>query len=391
MKIKLLISLVLGLLILTSCSQPQSNSKAFILKGTIDGPNTEYIILSYFDSSSVYVSDTLPVINESFSRKGHLINTQKVSLASNLAGRSVEDPNRLNFYLEPSEIDLTLKEGEFSKAKINGSKTQIENDNLDKTLKPFYEKMELLKTKRQKLINDKKENSNDNFQTEMENLSVEWQRKMGEIKNVQLQYAGNNPQSYLTLDIINLYSRTLPNDSLVKLYACLDPIMKESLYGLRIQEQLNVVNSGDIAPNFSLEDINGSILSLDQFKGKTVLLDFGAAWCVPCVKNHPEIKRIYDKYHSKGMEIIGISFDNDKTIWKENVKKENLNWHHIYEGINNVGNEGSINKSYDVQPIPAYILIDTEGIIIDRYSGADKDNKDLNDLEEKLNALLSSS
>ena len=167
--------------------------------------------------------------------------------------------------------------------------------------------------------------------------------------------------------------------------------MKESLYGLRIQEQLNVVNSGDIAPNFSLEDINGSILSLDQFKGKTVLLDFGAAWCVPCVKNHPEIKRIYDKYHSKGMEIIGISFDNDKTIWKENVKKENLNWHHIYEGINNVGNEGSINKSYDVQPIPAYILIDTEGIIIDRYSGADKDNKDLNDLEEKLNALLSSS
>ncbi len=391
MKIKLLTSLALGLLILTSCSQPQSNGKAFILKGKIDGPNTEYIVLSYFDSSNVYVSDTLPVKNESFSGKGYLINTQKVSIASNLAGRAVEDPNSLMFFLEPNEIDLTLKEGQFAKAKISGSKTQIENNNLDKILKPFYEKREVLKNKRQKLINDKKENSNENSKTEMENLSAEWRKTQDEIKNVRLHYAVNNPESYLSPYLINSYASRLPNDSLEMIYGYLDPIIKESSYGLRIQEQLNVVNSGDIAPSFSLEDINGNILSLDQFKGKTVLLDFGAAWCVPCIENHPQIKRIYDKYHSKGMEIIGISFDENKTIWKESIKKEKSNWDHIYEGINNVGNEGTISKAYYVQPIPAYILIDKEGIIIDRYYGADKDNKNLNDLEEKLNVVLSSS
>lgn len=118
------------------------------------------------------------------------------------------------------------------------------------------------------------------------------------------------------------------------------------------------------------------------------MLDFGAAWCVSCAKEIPEVKRIYDNYHSKGLEIIGISFDKKKSSWIENIKKEKLNWHHIYEGMSNVGKGGSISKSYYVQPIPAYILIDENGIIIDRYRGADKDNKSLNDLEEKLKTLL---
>jgi peroxiredoxin len=392
MKIKTLITFTLSLFILTSCNQPKTNSKSFILKGKIDGSNTEYVVLSYLDSSNVYVSDTLLVENQSFSKEGYLMNTHLVSLTSNLTGSYMEDPNRLMFFLEPNKIDVTLTEGQFAKAKINGSKTQIENENLDKTTKPFYEKIELIRTKRQKLIDENVVTSNENLETEIENLTTEWQIKLNEIKNVRLQYVINNPQSYLSADVINFYGRKLPIDSLETLYTNLNPILKESSYGLKIQEQIesHVVNSGDVAPSFSLEDIDGNVLSLNQFKGKTVLLDFGAAWCVPCVKNHPEIKRIYDEYHSKGLEIIGISFDKEKSSWKENIKKEKLNWQHIYEGMSNVGEEGSISKSYYVQPIPAYILIDEKGIIIDRYSGADMNNKSLKDLEEKLNTLFSS-
>lgn len=103
MKIKLLITFNLGLFILTSCNQPQSNNNAFILKGKIDGPNTKYVVLSYVDSSNVYVSDTLPVENQSFSKEGYLINTQMVSLTSNLTGQYMEDPNRLRFFFRTKQ------------------------------------------------------------------------------------------------------------------------------------------------------------------------------------------------------------------------------------------------------------------------------------------------
>lgn len=392
MKTLSLVILVLSLLLFSSSHQPKSNSKAFILKGNIVGSNTEYIILSYIDSSNVYVRDTLPIKNQSFSKEGYLMNTQEVSLTSNLTGRYMEDPNLLMFFLEPNKIDITLKEGEFSKAKISGSKTHIEKESLDRVIKPYYEKIELIRIERQKLIDEKKEADNKNSKPEIDKLTAKWQQVLDEVQQVKLEYVINNPSSYVSADVVSFYRRTLPTDSLEMLYGHLDPILQKSFYGLKIQEQisLHIVSTGDVAPNFSKEDSDGNVLSLNQFKGKTVLLDFGAAWCVPCKKEIPEIKRIYDKYHSEGLEIIGVSFDKDETSWKENIKTEKLNWHHIYEGMNNVRREGSISKSYYVQPIPAYILIDENGIIIDRYRGADKDDKSINDLEEKLKTLLAS-
>lgn len=388
MKIKSLKIFILGILIFNSCNQPKSNSKTFVIKGTVDGTNTKYLILHYNDSSNVRKSDTIKINNNIFFKEGYLNNTQEAAITSNLTGEYI-DANGLLFFLEPTKIDLALKENKFAEAKINGSKTQIENVNFNKKTKPFYDKIEVIQLKRQKLI-DKKETSNENLEEEINNYTSEWQKILDEIKNVRLQYALNNPKSYLSAYLINLYKITIPTDSLSMLYSNLSPVIQESSLGLTILEQikLHIVNSGDVAPNFSQEDIDGNVLSLNQFKGKTVLLDFGAAWCVPCKKEIPEVKKIYDEYHSKGLEIIGISFDKDEVSWKENVKNEKLDWHHIYEGISNVGKEGSINKLYYVQPIPAYILINEKGIIIDRYRGADKEDKSLNDLEEKLNTLL---
>ena len=374
MKLKSLIKFTLGVIILTSCNQPKSNNNAFTLKGTVDGPNTEYVVLNYIDSSDVYVSDTLPVENNSFFIQGSLTHPQLVSLTSNLTGVYMEDPNRLRFFLEPNEMEIDIKEDQFPDAIVTGSESQIEYEHLAKKIKPYYEKLKLKETGREKA-----------------------QKLLAEVKNTQLKYAINNPNSYVSAEMINFHSEQMPIDSLKMLYIGLDPIIKESLYGLDIQETIEsyifipIVDSGDIAPGFSSENSDGNVLSLNQFKGKTVLLDFGAGWCVPCKKEIPEVKRIFDKYHSKGLEIIGVSFDNDKTSWKENIKNEKLDWHHIYEGDENWRVEnGFISKSYQVQAIPAYILIDENGIIVDRYRGADKNDKSLKDLEVKLETLLSS-
>ncbi|RKS42755.1 peroxiredoxin [Gillisia mitskevichiae] len=371
MKIKGLTTFTILLFILTSCNQPKSNSKTFTLKGKVDGQNTEYVVLSYIDSSDVYISDTLVVENNSFFKQGSLIHPQLVVLTSNLTGVFMEDPNRLRFFLEPNEMEIDLKEDQFPDALITGSKSQIEYEHLAKEIKPYYEKLKSKETGREKA-----------------------RKLLAEVKNIHLKYAINNPNSYVSAEMINFHSEEMPIDSLKMLYAGLDPIIKESFYGLDIQETIEsfipIVDSGDVAPGFSSENSDGNVLSLNQFKGKTVLLDFGAGWCVPCKKEIPGVKRIFDKYHSKGLEIIGVSFDKDKTSWKENIKDEKLNWHHIYVGSDNIREKGSINSLYRVKPIPAYILIDKNGIIIDRYRGADKKDKSLKDLEAKLETLISS-
>ena len=74
------------------------------------------------------------------------------------------------------------------------------------------------------------------------------------------------------------------------------------------------------------------------------------------------LREFFDKYHSKGLEIIGVSLDEDKTSWKENIKNENLNWHHIYVGTDKFREPESINVVYGVQAIPAYFLINENGI-----------------------------
>lgn len=370
MKIKSLITVTLGVIILLSCNQSKTNRNAFTVKGTIDGSNTEYVVLRYTDSSDVYVSDTLMVKDNSFIIQGSITHPQLVSLISNLTGVFMEDPNRLRFFLEPKEMEINIKEDQFPDALITGSKSQLEYEHLAKEIKPYYEKLKL------KEIGSKKA-----------------EQLLAEVKNIELKYAAKNPNSYLSAQLIDFHRRGLPIDSLKMFYVGLDPIIKKSSYGLEIQktiESYSRVDSGDVAPGFSSENSDGNVLKLNQFKGKTVLLDFGAGWCVPCKKEIPEVKRIFDKYHSKGLEIIGVSLDVDKTSWKENIKNENLNWHHIYVGSDKFRETESINVVYGVQSIPAYILINENGIMIDRYRGADKKDKSLKDLEAKLETLLSS-
>lgn len=95
-------------------------------------------------------------------------------------------------------------------------------------------------------------------------------------------------------------------------------------------------------------------------KGKLVLLDFRASWCVPCREGIPVLKQYYDQYHSKGFEIVTISIDRRKSDWKEAVLEEKIPYFH------NVLVNEEITKGYEnvLLPIPSQILINREGIII---------------------------
>ncbi len=115
------------------------------------------------------------------------------------------------------------------------------------------------------------------------------------------------------------------------------------------------------APNFFQPDANGKVLSLDNFKGKYVLVDFWASWCTPCRVEIPELKSVYEKYKDKNFTILSISLDKDKEKWMEAMNHEQMSWPQLSDLK---GDQNSAAKAYKVLGIPANFLVDPSGKII---------------------------
>lgn len=111
------------------------------------------------------------------------------------------------------------------------------------------------------------------------------------------------------------------------------------------------------APDFSFTTPDGEHITLDDLRGKVVLLDFWASWCGPCVQSVPELRSLYRRYSRDGFVIIGISSDGDEQIWKEFTARTRMNWPQ-YRDTNN-----RLHSAFNIRALPTYILLDQEGIV----------------------------
>jgi len=138
---------------------------------------------------------------------------------------------------------------------------------------------------------------------------------------------------------------------------------------------------GATFPDFNEKDLQDKEFSLAKFKGKVVLVDFWATWCPPCVASVPGIQKLYNKYHDKGFEVVGISLDEDKSALEKFVKLRKMPWPQHFDGNRF---DGPLALKYGVDVAPTTYLLDRNGKIIKRITPAD----DLDD--EVENALKKS-
>jgi peroxiredoxin len=122
--------------------------------------------------------------------------------------------------------------------------------------------------------------------------------------------------------------------------------------------------SAKSAPSFTLQDLNGKQVSLSDFKGKVVILDFWATWCPPCVKEIPHFIALYEQYKDQGFAIVGISVDSEGiSVVKSFARKYQVNYPILMT-------DGQVDKAYGGIPsIPTTFVIDSAGNIRQKYVG----------------------
>jgi thiol-disulfide isomerase/thioredoxin len=125
-------------------------------------------------------------------------------------------------------------------------------------------------------------------------------------------------------------------------------------------ENLIALKAHPLPLKFTAAD--GQEFDLQKYHGKVVLIDFWATWCGPCVEGLPEVIELHKKYHDRGFEIVGISFDTDKEALNQFVQTRDMPWVQFFDGK---GWENQYGKQYGIHAIPAMWLIGRDGRIVD--------------------------
>ncbi|OQP47457.1 hypothetical protein A4H97_08165 [Niastella yeongjuensis] len=181
------------------------------------------------------------------------------------------------------------------------------------------------------------------------------------------QFVLANPQSPVSIDVLDDFAiRSKEADMVQAVYDKLSPILKNSPSGIQLADRIKgmrAVGVGDMAPQFTIPDTVGKEVSLSDFKGKYVLVDFWATWCGPCVAEIPNLIKAHDKYKSKNFDIISISLDrpDSKEKWLNKIRETKMDWTQVSELKWWNGKSALL---YNINSVPANFLIDPKGNII---------------------------
>lgn len=145
----------------------------------------------------------------------------------------------------------------------------------------------------------------------------------------------------------------------LKTYLDLDPNSTEASQARAVVANTRMVDAR-VAPSFAVSSHTGAELSLEKLRGRIVLLDFWASWCVPCRKDMPEVRKISKTFGNNQLVMIGINLDSNRPSFEAYLKEEGITWPQYYDGL---GWGNKIARLYSVFSIPHTVLIDQDGVI----------------------------
>ncbi len=281
----------------------------------------------------------------------------------------------LQFLLGEESIKVTC-EDKVQDAKITHSPLNDDNKVLMAAMKPVNDRRQEVYMAFDKL--PKEEQTDQKRGEAIKQLSA--LEKEGQ--QVAKVFIENHPASLVSLNAIaQLMEGEWTVAEISEIFNNLNTKVKESKNGKEIKSKIDQAAKTEVgaeAPDFTQNTPDGKPVSLKDYRGKYVLVDFWASWCGPCRGENPHVVAAFNKFKDKNFDILGVSLDDNKDKWLAAIEKDGLTWTHISD-LKGWGNEAA--AAYGVRGIPANYLIGPDGkIIAKNLRGAD--------LEAKLTEVL---
>lgn len=350
--------------VMTACKNEEKKPEGYVINGTAKGVyNGMRVYLKAADERGSQVAqDTAIVMDETFKFEGKVDYPQMWFLSVNNVNGVIP------VMVENETIDVDFDKNNIESSKITGTKS-------NEALAAYTKDFKKLTEKRMDLNKEFSTIQNSNDSVGKAKVSADFATLNAEMTNYPYSFLEKNNDNYFALSLIETLLKSKPDnlDPLVKAFSNLDTDIKNSSYGKTVGSQIDVLkkqneslamlNVGNVAPDFSAPNPEGKQVSLNEIKGKATIIDFWASWCGPCRRENPNVVKVYNKYHDKGLEIISVSLDRpgQKDKWLKAIEDDKLTWHHV-SNLNYFNDP--VAQQYNIQSIPATYILDAEGKIV---------------------------
>lgn len=360
---KKILGFLLVSLLLTACETTEKPD-GYVVNGTAKGVlnGIRVYLKSRDDKGKEMFKDTAIIVDEKFKFEGKIENPQMWFLQVNSV------PGSKPFMIENGVINIQVEKDSMHATKVSGTKS-------NKAFEEYNLKVKELSQKRRTLsMNHRQaERGTDSAKTKL--IKEDLDKLTNEMMSYPFEFINKNNDNFFSLVLIEslLGGNNTDLDKLSNAFNNLESDIKQSIYGMRVntriitkkqeKERLANLEIGKAAPEFSAPDPDGKMLALKDMRGKVTIIDFWASWCGPCRRENPNVVKVYEKYHDKGLEIIGVSLDKQgqKDRWLSAIEKDKLTWHHV---SNLAYFNDPVAKQYAINSIPATYILDEEGTII---------------------------